>query len=68
MSVEILRFPKAAPAEVVPVPQPERFHARGRIVACPKCGGLRYDLGGVHAPRFNADLKRVDCVGEEIQP
>lgn len=54
MSVEILRFPKAAPAEVVPAP-PERFHARGRIVACPKCGGLRYDLGGVHAPRFSAD-------------
>lgn len=37
-----------------------------RIVTCPDCGGLRYDLGGPHAPRW-CDGRRVDCIGREVR-
>lgn len=36
-----------------------------RVVPCPDCGGLRYDLGGPHAPRW-LDGRRVDCRGQEL--
>jgi len=35
------------------------------LVPCGKCGGLRFDFGGPHAPRFvNGVL--VDCTGAAI--
>jgi hypothetical protein len=42
-------------------------HESNRIVPCPDCGGLRYDLGGPHAPRW-LDGRRVDCLGREVRP
>jgi hypothetical protein len=37
-----------------------------RIVACPRCGGLRYAGTGPHAPRWvGAEL--VDCVGARVE-
>jgi hypothetical protein len=38
-----------------------------RVVPCPDCGGLRYDLGGPHAPRW-LEGRRVDCCGREVRP
>ena len=38
-----------------------------RVITCPDCGGLRYDLGGPHAPRW-LDGRRVDCSGKEVRP
>lgn len=36
-----------------------------RVVKCPDCGGVRVDLGGPHALRFNTAGVYVDCVGRE---
>lgn len=41
------------------------------ITTCPKCGGLRKDLGGPHSPRLEPrghDFVRVDCAGNEVLP
>ena len=35
------------------------------LVPCGKCGGLRFDFGGPHAPRFQGGVL-VDCTGQAI--
>lgn len=36
-----------------------------RVVKCEHCGGMRRDLGGVHAPRW-VDGVTVDCTGRRV--
>lgn len=35
------------------------------LVTCGKCGGLRFDFGGPHAPRFQGGVL-VDCDGNAV--
>lgn len=39
------------------------------VATCPDCGGLRFALGGVHAPRIvraGGRFAVVDCAGREV--
>lgn len=38
------------------------------LATCEKCGRLRYDMGGPHAPHWNAAMQRVDCSNQPVQP
>lgn len=40
--------------------------ARGRLMRCDSCGGMRHDYGGPHAMRWVGDVLR-DCVGREVR-
>lgn len=42
------------------------YRRRLRIAVCSKCHRLRTDLGGPHAPHFNDNNERVDCVGDLV--
>lgn len=37
-----------------------------RVVRCVHCNGMRFDLGGTHAPRWR-DGVLVDCAGQEVR-
>lgn len=43
------------------------WSARRTVVACVACGGLRLELGGVHAPHWRHDGVLVDCAGREVR-
>lgn len=43
------------------------WSARRSVVACVACGGLRLELGGVHAPHWRRDGVLVDCAGREVR-
>lgn len=43
---------------------------RARVGRCVKCGGIRLQLDGPHAPRLevrNGEWLEVDCSGDEVQ-